>query len=122
MEALRRSVGGAAAETKVPEEVGQEAAEGVGRPEGNADVDPRQEAGQGRGREEAGGQATEVGLDSDAGPLGRWKGGRPFPIYRWRRRTWRRRPNRDRASGSFLTGEHDDQRGRGAAGDFAGGL
>ena len=48
------------------EEVSQEAAQGVGRPEGNADADRRQEAGEGGGREEAGSQAAaEVGLSGD---------------------------------------------------------
>src|SRR6201987_2787756 len=38
MEALRKSVGGAAAETKAPKKAGQEAAQGVGRAEGDADA------------------------------------------------------------------------------------
>jgi len=64
MEALRRSVGGAAAEGS--EEGDEEAAQGGGRTEGNADADRRQEAGEGVCGEEAGGQAAaEVRLTQD---------------------------------------------------------
>ena len=61
MEALRRSVGGAAAETKAPKKVGQEAAQGLGRPKGNADADRRQEA-EGNRREEAHQASAQVGV------------------------------------------------------------
>src|SRR5450432_161719 len=57
-EALRRSVGNPGAE-----KAAQEVEEGVGRAEGNADADRRQEAGEGGCREEALRQAAaEVGL------------------------------------------------------------
>ena len=63
MDALRKSIGGGAASDRGAEEAGQEAAQGGGRPEGNADADRRQEAGEGGRGEEAGGQAAaEVGL------------------------------------------------------------
>jgi hypothetical protein len=39
------------------EEVGQEAAKGCGRPQGDADADQRQETGEGGCGEEAGGEA-----------------------------------------------------------------
>src|SRR5262249_59552357 len=60
----RRSDGGLAAERRKrglredSEEFGQEAAQGWGRSEGNADADRRQEACEGGGGEEAGGQAA----------------------------------------------------------------
>ena len=85
MEALRKSVGGAAAETAGPEKAGQEVQEGVGRPEGNADADRRQEAGEGGRGEEAGGQAAaEVGLAcrETSGDAGR-------PLLRRSRQLWR---------------------------------
>jgi DNA end-binding protein Ku len=47
MEALQRSVGGAAAETKAPEGDGQKAAQSGRRPEGNVDADRGKEAGEG---------------------------------------------------------------------------
>jgi hypothetical protein len=62
MEALRRSVGGAAAETKAPKKP-KKPRQGRGRPEGNAHAYCRQETGEGGRREEAGVQtAAEVGL------------------------------------------------------------
>jgi DNA end-binding protein Ku len=62
MEALRRSAGGRSGRDQGPEEGGQEAAQGRGRPEGNADADRRQEAGEGNGRQETGQLAAEVGV------------------------------------------------------------
>jgi hypothetical protein len=58
MEALRRSVGGATAESKAskkPVKKGRKAAAGQ---KGDADADRRQEAGEGGGDEETGGQAA----------------------------------------------------------------
>jgi hypothetical protein len=81
-------------------EAGQECAQGRGRAEGNADVDPRQEAGRGGGREEAGGP-TE-GLSSSVkeavrppeacGSCGRDAPASELPRRRLRRRTWQLRP------------------------------
>ena len=66
MDALRKSIGGARAAARGSEEAGQEAAQGGSRPEGNADADRRQEAGEGGRGEEAGGQAAaEVGLSRE---------------------------------------------------------
>ena len=63
MDALRKSIGGRGGSDRGAEEASQEAAQGGGRSEGNADADRRQETGQGGRGEEAGGQtAAEVGL------------------------------------------------------------
>jgi hypothetical protein len=63
MEALRQSVGGGAAEAKArrsrsqgSEKVAQEGQRGLRRSEGDVDADRRQEAGEGGGRQEAGGR------------------------------------------------------------------
>ena len=62
MDALRKSIGGAAGPAK-DSRSRPRSPEGAGRPEGNADADRRQEAGEGGCGEEAGGQAAaEVGL------------------------------------------------------------
>ncbi|MGY4592293.1 hypothetical protein ACVWXL_000039 [Bradyrhizobium sp. GM22.5] len=64
MDALRKSIGAdAAAATDSQKKASQEGAQGLGRAEGNADADCRQETGQGGRGEEAGGQtAAEVGV------------------------------------------------------------
>jgi hypothetical protein len=93
-------------------EAGQEVAQGRGRAEGNADVDPRQEAGQGGGREEAGGP-TE-GLSSSvkeavrppeaSGSCGRDAPASELPRRRLRRRTWQLGPaTLQRLQGRFRT-------------------
>jgi hypothetical protein len=68
MEALRRSVGGAAAETKAPKKP-TKAPQGGGRPEGNVDADRGQEAGKGSDRQEDGVEAAaQVGLADPQDP------------------------------------------------------
>jgi hypothetical protein len=64
MEALRRSVSGANTESSTPKKAVKKSAEGRRRPEGDANANSRQEAGEGARREEAFGRAaTEVSLE-----------------------------------------------------------
>ena len=92
MDALRKSVGGGAAETEAPKKR-EEAAQGGARPEGNADADRRQEAGEGSRREKAVRQAAaEVGLAYSEHPV--TPDDRYFVVRGWRRmrRNCRRHP------------------------------
>ena len=77
MDALRKSVGGAAAETRAPKKSAKKPRKGGGRPEGDADADRRQEAGEGGRCQEAGGQAAEVGLVFRAGTRGKCRRSNP---------------------------------------------
>ena len=63
MDALRKSIGGAAAAPEPSKKPAKKAKKGDAGPEGDADADRRQEAGQGgRGEEARGPVAAEVGL------------------------------------------------------------
>jgi hypothetical protein len=66
MDALRKSVGGAAGGDHGSEEGRQEAAQGIGRAQGNADAGRQKKAGEADSGEEAGGQtAAQIGVTPD---------------------------------------------------------
>lgn len=65
MDALRKSVGGAAVGAAMQKKPAKKTEESVGWPEGNADADRRQDAGERGRRQEAGGRgAAEIGITS----------------------------------------------------------